>query len=71
MGVKLRGEMLTPKELAARWGKTTGTLATWRWRKCGPPFLTIGRAVLYALADVERHEKAHPDLLRGNVRAIL
>jgi N-acyl-D-aspartate/D-glutamate deacylase len=45
--------------LAARWGIAPRTLERWRHeRTAGPPFSKIGRAVRYALTDVEAFEAA-------------
>jgi hypothetical protein len=54
---------LTPKELAARWHFSTGTLANWRITGYGPRFLKFGRRVLYPLVEVEAWEAEH---LRAN-----
>ena len=45
---------------------TPGTLANWRWRGHGPPYLKIGRKVTYLRNDVDRwklsqrHDPAQP-----------
>jgi hypothetical protein len=57
------GETVTAKRLseaqtAKRLGVTKGTLANWRWRKYGPPFLRIGRRIEYLDHDVEAWEVA-------------
>lgn len=44
--------LLTPDEVAARWGLHPATLANWRCARKGPPFLRIGRKILYREADV-------------------
>jgi predicted DNA-binding transcriptional regulator AlpA len=38
---------------AEKLGVSTGTLANWRWRGYGPPFLKIGRRVEYRVSDIE------------------
>lgn len=47
-------DFLTPDALLARWKSqvTSATLATWRCRGSGPPFVKIGGRVLYRLEDV-------------------
>src|SRR4051794_31105315 len=47
---------LTQMELAHRWRLTGRTLEKWRWIKRGPPYVKLGRRVLYPLADVEAYE---------------
>jgi len=38
-------QIISPSELAARWGLATGTLANWRAQGLGPPFVKRGNAV--------------------------
>jgi predicted site-specific integrase-resolvase len=47
---------LDQKQLAARWGVSTRTLESWRWRGEGPVFLKLGGRVVYRLEDIERYE---------------
>ena len=35
-------KLVTPKELADRWGMSVDTLKKWRCIKKGPPFIKIG-----------------------------
>lgn len=42
---------LTPKEIAADIGVTLGTLRNWRNRRYGPPYLKLGKSVIYPQAD--------------------
>lgn len=49
--------LLTPVELAARWGLSVHTLENWRSAKRGPQFLKVGRLVRYQLAAVELFER--------------
>lgn len=51
--------LLTPAELVTRWRDsiTLVTLATWRSRKQGPPYVKVGGRVLYPLDGVEAYEK--------------
>ncbi|NYF99213.1 helix-turn-helix domain-containing protein [Janibacter cremeus] len=50
---------MTPKELAERWGCSTGHLANLRTEGRGLPFLKFPGRVLYRLADVLAYEDAH------------
>lgn len=49
--------LLTPVELAARWGLSVHTLENWRSGRRGPEFLKVGRLVRYRLAAVELFER--------------
>jgi hypothetical protein len=49
-------ELLTPVELAERWGVTTGHLANLRHQGDGIGYLKIGSRVAYRLADVLAYE---------------
>jgi hypothetical protein len=49
MNPKYLGEAAAAKKL----GISRGTLANWRWRKYGPPFLKIGRRIEYLDTDLE------------------
>ena len=55
---KTSSEFLTPPQLLQRWNHTVSaaTLATWRSRGCGPPFVKIGGKVLYRVTDIETWE---------------
>jgi hypothetical protein len=46
-------ELLTAAELAARLHKSTGSLAQWRYKGMGPPFIKLAKAVRYRARDVE------------------
>lgn len=53
---------LTPKELAARFHVSPGTLAQWRSAGRGPRFMRVGGTgtrgpVLYRVSDVEAYEE--------------
>ena len=54
---------LSPQQLAERWGLRPATLADWRVKGQGPPFLKPGRTlkarVRYRLNDVEDWERAN------------
>jgi excisionase family DNA binding protein len=47
--------LLTTKEVADMTGLSRETLAQWRSQRRGIPYLKIGRAVRYALADVQAY----------------
>ena len=40
-------KLLTPAEAAEFLGISTKTLSNWRWCRCGPRFLRLGRRILY------------------------
>lgn len=50
---------LDAKQLAARWRTSEQSLAQRRYQHDGPPYLKIGRRVLYSLRDVEAYEAAN------------
>lgn len=51
--------MISPKELAARWGVSEGHLANTRSDGSSPiPYLRIGGVVRYELGEVESFEAA-------------
>lgn len=49
---------LTPRDLAARWGSSVGTLANQRSAGEGPTYLKLGARVIYRLCDVQEYEAA-------------
>lgn len=51
-------DFLTPPQLLERWkGQVSAaTLATWRSRGNGPPYVKVGGKVLYRVTDVESWE---------------
>jgi hypothetical protein len=54
---QLSAQLLTRKELCARWKLSTETLK--RRERCGLlPFLKLGRGVRYRVADIEALEHA-------------
>lgn len=53
-----RGDLLSPLELADRWGVTTGHLANLRHQGQGIGYLKIGGRVAYRLADVLAYEES-------------
>jgi excisionase family DNA binding protein len=48
-------ELMTPEEVAALTGLSPETLAHWRSRGRGIPYLKIGRVVRYAPTDVQAY----------------
>ena len=48
---------LTPKELAQRWRLNHQTLANWRHKRQGPPFVRIGTRVLYPIEGIQSFER--------------
>lgn len=51
-----RSDLLSPQELADRWGVTTGHLANLRHQGEGIGYLKIGSRVAYRIADVLAYE---------------
>lgn len=51
-------DFLTADALVARWKAqvTSATLATWRSRGNGPPFVKVGGRVLYRVTDIKAWE---------------
>jgi hypothetical protein len=60
MADKLFDEYMPEVEFAEKLGKTTRTLREWRKKRMGPPFVKIGRQILYRreafLAYLKSHE---------------
>lgn len=48
-------KLLSPEEVSLLAGIPTTTLAQWRYRKIGIPYLRIGRLVRYDAADVDAY----------------
>ena len=48
-------KLLTPEQVSEQTGIPLATLAQWRYRKRGLPYLRLGRLVRYDTADVERY----------------
>lgn len=46
-------KLLNPEEVSQLTGISTTTLAQWRYRKVGIPYLRIGRLVRYDTGDVD------------------
>jgi predicted DNA-binding transcriptional regulator AlpA len=45
---------LTEQEVAARFGLSVATLRAWRWKRKGPRFVRLGRAVRYLPDDLDQ-----------------
>lgn len=54
-------ELLTPAAVSDYLDVPTGTLANWRYRGSGPPFVRLGRHVRYRAVDLD-------DWLRSNLQ---
>ncbi len=54
-----RRDLLTPTQLADRWGVTTGHLANLRHHGDGISYLKIGSRVAYRYTDVIAYENLH------------
>ena len=50
------GRMLSPAELAARWGVSTRLLQKWRTNGDGPAYRHFGSLVRYPYAAILAHE---------------
>jgi hypothetical protein len=50
---------LYQEDVARRWGVSPRTLERWRWEKKGPPYLKIGRHIVYRVEDIEMYESQH------------
>ena len=55
MSVATLTELLTPEDVAEITGLALDTLAQWRSRRRGIPYLKIGRAVRYDPAEVQAY----------------
>lgn len=64
-------EYLTPSELSKRWGGavTKGTLANWRSKRKGPPFVKFGHSVRYRVDQVIGWEEQNMHLVGANDNA--
>jgi hypothetical protein len=51
----MQGKLLTPQEVSDLTGIPVATLAQWRYRKTGIPYLRIRRLVRYDPGDVESY----------------
>jgi hypothetical protein len=57
--------LLTPEDVARLLAVPTATLAQWRYRHQGPPFLRVGRCVRYDRADVLAYLQGRKIGVRG------
>lgn len=51
-------DLMTPHDLAARWGCSTGHLANLRSAGAGPVYLKLGSSVRYRVSDLMQYEAA-------------
>jgi predicted DNA-binding transcriptional regulator AlpA len=49
----MQKELMAPRELGAKLGKSQAALAQWRYLGVGPKFIKIGRNIRYRSSDVE------------------
>ncbi len=57
MNLTTQPVLLSPRQLASRWGLSEKTLERWRMLGTGPVFLKLGGRVLYQVEEVEAHEQ--------------
>jgi hypothetical protein len=57
--VKQQTEYITVQELEIRAKISSRTLRNWRNRRIGPPFIKVGKQILYKWADIEAWLNAH------------
>jgi hypothetical protein len=59
---------LTPEEVSERYrGEVTiGTLRNWRAMRIGPPFVKIGKAVLYPVGELDAWDKKNLVICRAS-----
>jgi hypothetical protein len=60
---------MTPEELAAELDMAVISLASWRVRQKGPPYITVGRRILYSRTTVKAWiaSQVHGPLRRRDV----
>jgi len=61
--------LLSPADLADRWGCSVGWLANQRCEGDGPPYLKLGSLVRYRLSDVVAYEDAAEQPVRSARKA--
>lgn len=59
---------ITPEQAAERYGICRGSLANMRNKKQGPPYLKVGRKVLYPVKDFEAWLFSNPVKTMANGR---
>ena len=50
---------LTPRQLAERWQVSDATLASWRYKGCGPKYIKWGKVIRYPVTKIEEWEREH------------
>jgi hypothetical protein len=60
-------KFLTPAEVVARYREeiSEGTLRNWRAMRIGPPFVKIGKAVLYPVDGLDVWDRANTVICRA------
>lgn len=53
----MKANLITPAQLADRWGVEINTLSQWRWNGKGPRFLKLGKCVKYRIEDITAFEE--------------
>ena len=63
-------KFLTPEEVSERYrgGVSVGTLRNWRAMKIGPSFVKVGKAVLYAIDELEAWDEQNRVSCRASRR---
>jgi hypothetical protein len=64
---------LTAEEVSERYRRSVsvGTLRNWRAMKVGPPFIKIGKAVLYPIEQLEAWDKTNTVMCYASTRLAL
>lgn len=59
---------LTPKEVSDRYrgAISTGTLKNWRSQRIGPPFIKVGKSVLYATEQLDQWDRKNAVTCRAS-----
>lgn len=60
-------KFLTPAEVVARYREeiSEGTLRNWRAMRIGPPFMKVGKAVLYPIDGLDAWDSMNTVICRG------
>ena len=53
----MKANLITPAQLANRWGVEINTFSQWRWNGKGPRFLKLGKCVKYRIEDITAFEE--------------
>ena len=61
-------KFLTPEEVSERYRSeiTVGTLRNWRTLKIGPPYIKIGKAVLYPVEELDAWDRKNLVVCRAS-----